>query len=69
MNIITLDGRDQIEKKLSEKTFGKTYLARDIKRPNHPLCVVKKLKPQSASVFPVAKRLFDTEAKVLEKLG
>lgn len=69
MNNTTVGGRYQIEKKLSEGTFGKTYLARDINRPNHPLCVVKKLKPQSPTVFPVAKRLFDTEAKILEKLG
>ncbi|GAB4296776.1 MAG: hypothetical protein Fur0025_34550 [Oscillatoriaceae cyanobacterium] len=69
MTTITLGGRYQIEKKLSEGTFGETYLAKDIHRNGHPLCVVKKLKPQSPTVFPVAKRLFDTEAKVLEKLG
>ncbi|HIK11321.1 MAG TPA: serine/threonine protein kinase [Oscillatoriaceae cyanobacterium M33_DOE_052] len=69
MTIISLGGRYQVERKLSEGTFGETYLAKDIHRNSHPLCVVKKLKPQSPSVFPVSERLFYTEAKILEKLG
>jgi serine/threonine protein kinase/Flp pilus assembly protein TadD len=39
--------------------------------PDHPHCVVKQLKPQvtDASSLQTARRLFDTEAKVLYQLG
>jgi serine/threonine protein kinase len=39
--------------------------------PDHPLCVVKQLKPQvtDADSLQVARRLFDTEARVLYQLG
>lgn len=66
-----LDGRYQIEKALGKGGFGQTFLAKDIKRPGHPSCIVKKLhsfsdNPESLKV---ARRLFKKEAEILEKLG
>ncbi|MDB9303856.1 bifunctional serine/threonine-protein kinase/formylglycine-generating enzyme family protein [Nodularia spumigena CS-591/12] len=50
--------------------FGDTYLAEDIDLPNHPKCVVKHLKPNSdPAVLEIVRRLFDSEAKVLYRLG
>lgn len=51
--------------------FGQTYIAEDLHRPGHPQCVVKHLKPANTSPdgLQVARRLFDSEAQVLEKLG
>lgn len=66
-----LDGRYQISQILGSGAFGQTFLAKDIKRPGHPACVVKQLRyfshnPQSLQT---ARRLFKTEAETLEKLG
>ncbi|KZL49039.1 protein kinase [Nodularia spumigena CENA596] len=50
--------------------FGDTYLAEDIDLPNHPKCVVKHLKANSKpGVLEIVRRLFDSEAKVLYRLG
>lgn len=51
--------------------FGQTYLAEDIQSPERLRCVVKQLKPakEDAQFLEVARRLFDTEVKMLEKLG
>ncbi|WP_414548101.1 SUMF1/EgtB/PvdO family nonheme iron enzyme [Anabaena sp. CCY 0017] len=50
--------------------FGDTYLAEDIDLPNHPKCVVKHLKPNSdPAVLQIVRRLFDSEAQVLYRLG
>lgn len=38
-----LDGRYHIEKALGKGGFGETFLAKDVKRPGHPECIVKKL--------------------------
>ncbi|WP_196219516.1 tetratricopeptide repeat protein, partial [Microcystis aeruginosa] len=48
-----------------------TYLAEDEDLPNHPPCVVKQLKPYSTEpeTLGAARRLFETEAKVLSLLG
>lgn len=66
-----LGGRYEIIRILGEGGFGQTYLAKDIQRPGEPTCVVKHLKPASedSSFLPVARRLFKTEAEILEKLG
>jgi serine/threonine-protein kinase len=66
-----LDGRYQIAKALSSGSFGKTYLAKDTKRPGNPICVVKQLQPTKSDphILPVARRLFNTEAETLEQLG
>jgi len=66
-----LDGRYKISKILAKGGFGQTYLAQDIKRPGDPTCVVKRLMPArlDPKFLQVARRLFETEAKILEVLG
>ncbi|WP_016950412.1 serine/threonine-protein kinase [Anabaena sp. PCC 7108] len=67
----TLVGRYQIISHLGGGGFGETYVAYDTHLPGSPQCVVKKLKPQAtnAATLETARRLFDTEAQVLYKLG
>jgi CHASE2 domain-containing sensor protein/serine/threonine protein kinase len=66
-----LGGRYKIIKRLSAGGFGETYIAQDTQRPGHPQCVVKQLRPSSNNpkVWQLARRLFVTEAEILEKLG
>ncbi|WP_017804241.1 serine/threonine-protein kinase, partial [Nodularia spumigena] len=60
----------KIINRLGSGAFGETYLAADIDLPNHPKCVVKHLKPNSDPVvLQTVRRLFDSEAKVLYRLG
>lgn len=67
----TLRNRYQIIKFLGQGGFGDTYLAKDLDLPGQPHCVVKHLKPKdpNPALLPIAKRLFDTEAQTLYKLG
>jgi tetratricopeptide (TPR) repeat protein len=67
----TLVGRYEIINYLGGGGFGETYVANDTQLPGSPQCVVKKLKPQSSDIatLEIARRLFDTEAQVLYKLG
>jgi serine/threonine protein kinase len=66
-----LSGRYVITSHLGGGGFGQTYLAEDKQLPGHPQCVVKQLKPQftDPTALQIARRLFDTEANVLYKLG
>ncbi len=66
-----LDHRYQVIQVLATGGFGETYIAQDTKRPGNPICMVKHLKPVSVtpSLFETAKRLFQSEAETLEKLG
>jgi formylglycine-generating enzyme required for sulfatase activity/tRNA A-37 threonylcarbamoyl transferase component Bud32 len=67
----TLRNHYQIIKFLGKGGFGHTYQAKDLDLPGHPQCVVKHLKPQNADpdLLLIAKRLFETEAQTLYKLG
>jgi serine/threonine protein kinase len=66
-----LDGRYEIVQVLGGGAFGKTFLAKDLKRPGHPQCVVKQLSysSQDPIALEAARRLFKKEAEILEKLG
>lgn len=66
-----LGGRYQVVDILGTGGFGQTYVAQDIHRPGNPQCVVKHLKPASSnsSFLQNARRLFQSEAQTLERLG
>ncbi len=66
-----LDRRYEVTQVLGSGGFGRTYLAQDTRRPGNPTCVVKQLKPLSTdpSFLETARRLFNSEAETLEKLG
>ncbi|RCJ30567.1 serine/threonine protein kinase [Nostoc minutum NIES-26] len=68
---LLLGGRYQISKVLGAGGFGRTYLAKDTQRPGNPSCVVKQLMParRDTKFLEVARRLFNTEAEILEALG
>ena len=67
----TLGGRYSIISRLGVGGFGETYLAEDMQLPDHHCCVVKHLKPKAIEqeILDIARRLFDSEAKVLHRLG
>ncbi len=74
MNLVlgqTIGGRYSILTLLGQGGFGTTFVAHDRHLPGNNQCVVKQLKPQSTDelTLETARRLFDTEAKVLHKLG
>lgn len=66
-----LDRRYQITRVLGAGGFGQTYIAQDTRIPGNPLCVVKHLKPASSdpNYLQTARRLFNSEAETLAKLG
>lgn len=66
-----LNKRYKVSQLLGCGGFSYTYLAEDTYRPGKPLCVVKHLQPaRNDEVFlEVARRLFRTEAEILELLG
>jgi eukaryotic-like serine/threonine-protein kinase len=66
-----LRNRYSIQKPLASGYFGDTYLAIDCDYYGQRYVVVKHLKPQSKelTVLQVARRLFETEAMALSRLG
>jgi serine/threonine protein kinase/Flp pilus assembly protein TadD len=66
-----IDGRYQIIRNLDAGGFAKTFIAEDSRRPGRPQCVVKRLQPSQSDRYTleVARRLFQREAEVLERLG
>ena len=71
MSAKVLDGRYKLIKQIGAGGFGHTFIARDMRRPGSPPCVVKQLNPASddPNFIREARRLFNTEAETLEKLG
>ncbi|MHC5599657.1 MAG: CHASE2 domain-containing protein [Nostoc sp.] len=68
---LLLSGRYKISKSLGAGGFGRTYLAEDTQLPGNPICVVKKLMParQDTRFLQIARRLFNSEAEILQSLG
>jgi CHASE2 domain-containing sensor protein len=66
-----LDDRYQIVGTLGQGGFAITYLAEDTKRPSQPRCAIKHLVParRDPAFVKMARRLFTTEAKILDQLG
>ncbi|MGB5972355.1 MAG: serine/threonine-protein kinase, partial [Nodosilinea sp.] len=66
-----LGGRYRLIQPLGSGGFGQTFKAQDLHLPGQPVCVIKQLRPQvtTADQMQVARRLFDTEAQTLYKLG
>ncbi len=65
-----LRNRYKITKNLASGGFADTYLAEDIDLPNHQEWVVKHLRRNpNPEVLQLAKRLFESEAQVLYRLG
>jgi len=66
-----IKNRYEIVNFLGKGGFGETYLAKDLDFPNHPLRVVKILRPQTndPQLLQLARDLFKREAEVLSKLG
>lgn len=66
-----LNNRYKVTELLGSGGFSYTYLAEDTHRPGNPVCVVKHLQPaRKDDVFlEVARRLFKTEAEILDLLG
>ena len=66
-----IGGRYLVVRSLRQTHLCETFIAQDTQLPGNPLCVVKQLKPQSNEEFVLstARRLFESEAKVLYRLG
>lgn len=64
-------GHYEIKRSLGAGGFGKTYLATDLHRFGEELCVIKQLHPNitDPATLAIARRLFESEAKILQKLG
>ncbi len=66
-----LAGHYRILQVLGAGGFGQTYITEDLHLPGNPKCVLKHLKPASTDpgLLAMARKLFEKEAIVLQKLG
>ncbi|MGD1937521.1 MAG: tetratricopeptide repeat protein [Cyanophyceae cyanobacterium] len=66
-----LDRRYRIVEAQSSGTFGKTYLAADMRRPGYPQCIVRQFQfpSRNPKALQVVQLLFKKKAETLEKLG
>jgi CHASE2 domain-containing sensor protein/predicted Ser/Thr protein kinase len=66
-----LNDRYQTVNILGAGGFATTYLAEDNNKPSKPRCAIKHLTParRDAAFVDMARRLFNTEAAILERLG
>lgn len=66
-----LGSRYQTTGTLGSGGFATTYAAEDINMPGRPRCAIKHLTParRDPAFVDVSRRLFSTEAKILERLG
>ncbi|MBE9008724.1 GUN4 domain-containing protein [Pseudanabaenaceae cyanobacterium LEGE 13415] len=66
-----LDRRYRVTTALGGGGFSQTYIGEDIRRPGNPKCVIKHLYLDrfTGEQLDTAKRLFNSEAETLEKLG
>lgn len=64
-------GHYKVIERLGGGGFGETYLSRDLHLPDHPSRVIKRLCPRNAdsNMLQLSRRLFETEAQVLYRLG
>ncbi|OYQ61720.1 hypothetical protein B9G53_25910 [Pseudanabaena sp. SR411] len=64
-------GHYEVTTRLGGGGFGETYLSQDIHLPDRPTRVIKRLSPhiKEKSVLQLSRRLFETEAQVLYRLG
>ncbi|MCY7331741.1 MAG: serine/threonine protein kinase [Pseudanabaena sp. CAN_BIN31] len=74
MSLITgqiVGGHYEVTARLGGGGFGETYLSQDLHLPDRPIRVIKRLSPQNqeANVLQLSRRLFETEAQVLYRLG
>ena len=71
MHSTLLGGRYRIIRQFGTGGFSQTFLVEDLHLPGDPRCVIKQLVPQAtdANTLEMARRLFDTEAQALYKLG
>ena len=66
-----LAGHYRVLQVLGAGGFGQTYITEDLHLPGNPKCVLKHLKPASndRSLLELARKLFEKEAIVMQKLG
>ncbi len=64
-------GHYEVMTRLGGGGFGETYLSRDLHLPDRPSRVIKRLCPrnQDPNMLQLSRRLFETEAQVLYRLG
>jgi CHASE2 domain-containing sensor protein/predicted Ser/Thr protein kinase len=66
-----IGGRYKVIKLLGAGGFGRTFLAQDTQQAEPFFCVIKHFQPmtQDERTLAVARRLFETEARILDRLG